>query len=127
MYYMLVDKKPVAISSEEFMSSPWLMSIRARRIAETFISEVHISTVFLSIDHSWGDGPPVLFETMIFGGKHDNWQTRSTSYEGAMKNHVEAVEMVESSRIFKWLKNGIKKILEKIKSLYYVGPEKIEH
>lgn len=29
---------------------------------------VNVSTVFLAIDHAFGDGPPVLYETMIFGG-----------------------------------------------------------
>ena len=30
--------------------------------------EVHVSTVFLSLDH--GDGPPILFETMVFHGNN---------------------------------------------------------
>lgn len=25
-----------------------------------------ISTVWLGLDHSWGDGPPLIFETMVF-------------------------------------------------------------
>lgn len=28
-----------------------------------------ISTVFLGIDHQWGKGPPILFETCLFSGE----------------------------------------------------------
>lgn len=26
-----------------------------------------LSTVFLGLDHAWGNGPPLIFETMLFG------------------------------------------------------------
>ncbi len=29
---------------------------------------IHVSTVFLGLDHDWEGGQPVLWETMIFGG-----------------------------------------------------------
>jgi hypothetical protein len=28
--------------------------------------EVEVSTVFLGLDHQFGEGPPLLFETMVF-------------------------------------------------------------
>lgn len=28
-----------------------------------------ISTVFLGLDHQWGNGPPMLFETCLFSGE----------------------------------------------------------
>jgi hypothetical protein len=30
-----------------------------------------VSTVWLGLDHSWGQGPPLIFETMVFGYGHD--------------------------------------------------------
>ena len=30
-----------------------------------------VSTVWLGIDHGWGDGPPQIFETMVFEVKDD--------------------------------------------------------
>ena len=35
-----------------------------------------ISTVFLGLDHSFGDGPPLLFESMYFPRKYEEslWQ-----------------------------------------------------
>jgi hypothetical protein len=39
--------------------------------------KVEVSTVFLGLDHNFLDkGKPVLFETMIFGGKRDQEQYR---------------------------------------------------
>lgn len=41
-----------------------------RRVAGTSVGHVWISTVFLAIDHNFGlAGPPILFETMVFGLK----------------------------------------------------------
>src|SRR5262245_1468544 len=50
----------------------WFESVNNRRVAWTGItSEVHVSTIFLGIDHRFfGDGPPIVFETMIFAPEH---------------------------------------------------------
>ncbi len=65
-----------------------------RHIAKTEISkEVNVSTVFLGLDHSFGGGTPILFETMIFGGEHDQYQDKYATYEEAEVGHVVAVEM----------------------------------
>jgi hypothetical protein len=37
-----------------------------RVVAKTNIEGVEVSTVFLGLDHSFGRGPPLLFETMTF-------------------------------------------------------------
>lgn len=57
-------------------------------------TEVRISTVFLGLDRGQSHGPPILWETMIFGGKYDQYQRRYTSYADAADGHVKAVEMV---------------------------------
>lgn len=55
-------------------------------------SETDVSTVFIGIDHRiWGEGPPLLFETMIFGGPLDQSQWRYASYDDAMTGHKAAV------------------------------------
>ena len=35
------------------------------------IDKMWVSTVFLGLEMAFRDGPPVLFETMIFGGPFD--------------------------------------------------------
>lgn len=69
----------------------------ARRLAYTKVSDdVNVSTVFLGIDHAFGGGPPVLWETMIFGGPHDEYQDRYTTREDALRGHEEAVALARS-------------------------------
>src|SRR5262245_27781330 len=43
-----------------------------------------VSTIFLAMDHRLsGSGPPILWETMIFRGEHDQYQERYSSLEAA--------------------------------------------
>jgi hypothetical protein len=56
-------------------------------------SGVKVSTVFLGLDHSWDGGPPVLWETMIFGGPHDEYQERYTSLAAATEGHKQALQL----------------------------------
>ncbi len=65
-----------------------------RHIGKTKITnEIEVSTVFLGLDHSHGGGTPILFETIIFGGEHDQYQERYATYEEAEAGHIVAVEM----------------------------------
>lgn len=56
---------------------------------------VEVSTVFLGVDHRFGDGKgePILWETMIFGGPHDGFTGRYSSRADAVDGHARAVEM----------------------------------
>jgi hypothetical protein len=68
-----------------------------RKIAAREENGVRVSTVFLGLDHQWGDGPPLLFETMIFGGPHDELQWRYSTRSEAMRGHDSAVDLAFSS------------------------------
>ena len=68
-----------------------------RIIARNEIGAAMVSTVFLGINHQHGDGPPLLFETMIFGGAHDEHQERCSTYEEAVTMHRRAVELASLS------------------------------
>ena len=60
---------------------------------ETLPNGLRVSTVFLGIDHNFGDGEPLLFESMVFGIKDDEEiQQRYSTYEQAEKGHQELVE-----------------------------------
>jgi hypothetical protein len=66
-----------------------------RRVTKTSLpGGVEVSTVFLGIDHNWGGGEPLLFETMIFGGELDQEQWRYSTWEEAEKGHKRACMMV---------------------------------
>lgn len=69
-----------------------------RHVGSDEIGEVRISTVFLGLDHNWfGEGPPLLFETMIFGGPHNDYQERCSTWDEALIQHKTAVDLVKAS------------------------------
>jgi hypothetical protein len=48
-----------------------------------------VSTVFLGIDYRhFGKGPPILFETMVFGGPLDGDTTRYCTWDEADAGHT---------------------------------------
>jgi len=58
---------PVGDSTDDLIEwALWSENIDNRRVAETMVGPYRISTVFLGIDHSFDDGIPTLFETMVF-------------------------------------------------------------
>jgi hypothetical protein len=69
------------------------------RIAETLIPGPYgarISTVFLGLDHRFNldpDRPPLVFETMIFGGKQDGVSRRTSTRAEALACHEYAVKL----------------------------------
>jgi len=70
-----------------------------RHVADTRLDNVRISTVFLGLDHSWGQGPPLLWETMIFGGIHDGYQARYSTKAEAEVSHARAVSIAKGKGI----------------------------
>jgi hypothetical protein len=91
--YILVDGKPV-IEPDIQKWGQWLKTAD-RILKQDTIGNVQISTVFLGMNYNFGYGPPVLWETMIFGGVHDRYQGRYTSREGALEGHAMAIMVVE--------------------------------
>jgi hypothetical protein len=64
-----------------------------RSTAAFWKAKVYVSTVFLGLDHSFGEGPPQLFETMIFGGEHDEYQERYSTWDEAEAGHKKACKL----------------------------------
>ena len=69
-----------------------------RHVCKDTIGDVEISTVFLGRDLSFGDGPLLLFETMIFGGELDESQWRYATWDEAETGHASAVEKVKAAK-----------------------------
>lgn len=67
-----------------------------RHVADTYIGARRVSTVFLSIDHAFTGGPPVLWETMVFGGRYDCNMSRYTSEAWARDGHIVMVRLVQA-------------------------------
>jgi hypothetical protein len=91
MYYKLQGHKP--IPCKDIIEWAEWYGTASRVVHKTQIGEVEVSTVFLGIDHAFvGEYPPVLFETMIFGGENDGYQERYTTWEEAEQGHSKIVE-----------------------------------
>ena len=93
-HYILDGHKPVPVKNL-MLWARWF-EVGDRRVAVTDTDNGQVSTVFLGIDHSFSeDGPPVLFETMVFGGTLDGEQERYTTWEEAEAGHRKMVERVK--------------------------------
>src|SRR3990167_704654 len=92
--YILVNGEPQAC--EDLLTwARWFEDASEERIvAQDCIADVRISTVFLGLDHSFGQGEPLLFETMIFGGSQDQYQRRYSTREAAVSGHAETLKLV---------------------------------
>lgn len=56
--------------------------------------ETEVSTVWMGLDHNFfGEGPPLIFETMIFGGPLDGQRWRWPTEEAALAGHDQVVEL----------------------------------
>lgn len=76
------------------------------RVGEDVVDGVTVSTVWMGIDHGFADGRPVIFESMIFGGDHDQEQMRYCTEEEAIKGHAEAVHDLRAGMPPWWAYGG---------------------
>ena len=58
---------------------------------------VEVSTVFMGLDYSFGTGTPLIYETMIFGGPHDEECWRTPNREAALAAHDQAVALAREA------------------------------
>jgi len=97
MWYTLDNNnKPIAAASIT-EAAKWLDENLERKVVKQdhLDDGVWVSTVFLGLDHAWPKGnTPILWETMIFGGEHDQYQDRYTSYEDALEGHKKALTLI---------------------------------
>lgn len=93
-YWILEDRAPRRVTMEE-----WLLWQRnhpdGRRIDFTAVGKVRISTIFLTHDHAYPGMPPVLFETMVFGGPLNMERERYHTIEEAEAGHEQMVQRVK--------------------------------
>ncbi len=96
-HWILEGKEMRQVGLEEW--AKWFQESPDQHLADTMQRDVRISTVFLGIDHSFGmGGPPILFETMIFGGRYEGDMQRAATYDEALAYHANAVKNVERSQ-----------------------------
>jgi hypothetical protein len=104
--HFLLDENNNLVSCTILEWASFFSANPKRRIVEqTDLDHVYVSTVFLGLDHRWGEGPPLVFETMTFSQERhsvdlgerstevresfDQW--RYSTWDDAVAGHKAAV------------------------------------
>lgn len=93
--YMLDELGRVVTTSDPDVWGMWFQGPNNRRVGSDTFGGVEVSTVFLGLGHSFDGWPPVLWETMVFGGELDGEMRRYTSSEDALIGHKEMCKLVQ--------------------------------
>jgi hypothetical protein len=107
--YLLKDKEVIACNEKEY--DEWRKSLEyVWHIGDDTINNYRVSTIFMGRGHNFWGGPPLVFETMVFGhNKEILEQERYSTYEEAEKGHKEMIE--------KYLNKRKKMMNDEIKSI----------
>lgn len=93
MNYILLPDRTIRAEPDLMTWAKWHEDSENRHLAKDRNDQYLVSTVFLGIDHNYGEGEPILFETMVFEVKKGDIdysgieEERYTSYDDAMKGH----------------------------------------
>jgi len=94
-HYILEGHK--AVPCDLMTWAMWLeKNGKERIVAKAQFGDVRVSTVFLGLDYSFGQGPPLLFETLVFEGSHDGDMERCTTWEEAEAQHAAMVARISA-------------------------------
>lgn len=98
--YFILDARGEPVDCDLLTWARW-METAERHVADDHVGTFRVSTVFLGFDHRiLGEGPPLLWETMIFGPRHhqlDSRQRRYSSRAAALEGHAQALTLVRQA------------------------------
>lgn len=94
----VLNERGDAVAEPDLMKwGAWMETAERHLALDKLPNGAKVSTVFLGLDHSFDEGVPILWETMIFGGQHDQEQWRYATRDEALKGHKKAVELALST------------------------------
>ena len=99
--FYVLNKEGNPIIEESFLKWGEWMEKCDRHVGDDTVEGSRISTVFLGLDHSFEiEGPPVLWETMVFEGLMNGEMERCAgTREQAEAMHVSMIEKVKQAYI----------------------------
>lgn len=103
LYY--AEDEPGVLTPIDHAEFARRFEVENRRVAWTELpGGAVVSTVWLGIDHQYGAGPPLVYETMVFASRHDwggEYQRRYTYRAEAIAGHAEVVarERAQAARV----------------------------
>jgi len=87
-WYVLNENHEPVPEPDGLKAAAWFGDFTNRVVGQHEIGESFVSTVFLGLDHSFGSGPPILFETWIQGGPLNDRMERYTTWGEAVAGHT---------------------------------------
>ena len=97
MNYILNDAGNPVAEHDPLTWALWFQTAERRVAYDELPDDMRVSTVFLGLDHSFGSGPPLLFETMVFGGELDQEQERYSTREQALAGHAAMLARIQGT------------------------------
>lgn len=95
--YYILEGHEVKVVDDVLAWGKWFGN-NNRHVADDKINGVRVSTVFLGIDHAFSDSKaPLLFETMVFGGKLDQEMSRYSTWDEADAGHKAMLKRVKEA------------------------------
>lgn len=94
-YYTMDENRETHPATHEEWAAWYPTSQRI--VALEVVGESRVSTIFLSIDHSYDGGPPLLFETLVFDGPLDGEMERCGTMDAALQQHAAMVRRVREA------------------------------
>jgi hypothetical protein len=104
-YILNEDREPVEV---DMMTWALWFEKANRTVAKTVIvpNKVEVSTVFLGLDHNFNSqlppigcepDPPIVFETLVFGGSMDGHMNRYATWDEAEAGHARMITQVKAA------------------------------
>ena len=105
--FHVLDENHNAIPVKPSRFNEWLITMGhdAKRVRLDIVGDMKISTVFLGLNHAsyFGNGPPLLFETMVFSRTEDGetdfshceFYKRYSTWDEAVKGHERIVKKLK--------------------------------
>jgi hypothetical protein len=92
---MLYNQQGQQVTSEEWVGA----RVVDNTIKREHLNGMFISTVFVGVDMGYGDGPPLIYETMVFpdGEWIEEYSDRYSTEEEALAGHARAIEWVKEN------------------------------
>jgi hypothetical protein len=86
-YRLDAEHRPVPCVNDDKWFA-WYQDISNRRVGLTRIADgISVSTIFTGLDLIPSDGPPLLFETEVFGGEYGGCRWNFATWDDAKIGH----------------------------------------
>jgi hypothetical protein len=97
VYYILNEQGQTVATPDVLTWARWFEqaeAVKQRVVKQDHVGDVLVSTVFLALDHAFGGGLPILWETLVFGGPFDGEMARYVTRGEAEEGHDRMVRRV---------------------------------